>query len=69
MSAALKSNPDINGMKINDSAYLLSQYAGESCLLLDENDQSLEKCLFTLEKFSECAGLMANFDKSEAIWI
>ena len=64
MSAALKNNPDINGMKINDSEYLLSQYADDSCLLLEEDEQSLEKCLYTLEKFSECAGLRANFDKN-----
>ncbi|XP_063418296.1 uncharacterized protein LOC134701084 [Mytilus trossulus] len=50
MSAALKNNPDINGMKINDSEYLLSQYADDSCLLLNEDEQSSEKCLFTLEK-------------------
>ncbi|XP_071123478.1 uncharacterized protein [Mytilus edulis] len=29
MSAALKNNPDRNGMKINDSEYLLSQYADD----------------------------------------
>ncbi|XP_076108995.1 uncharacterized protein LOC143076989 [Mytilus galloprovincialis] len=69
MSAALKNNPDINGMKINDSEYLLSQYADDSCLLLDKDEKSLDKCLYTLEKFSECAGLRANFDKTEAIWI
>ena len=69
MSAALKNDPGINGIKINDSEYLLSQYADDSSLLLDDDETSLVNSLNILEKFSECAGLRANLDKTEAIWI
>ena len=69
MSASMKYDPDITGIKINDSEYMLSQYADDSSLLLDGNEKSLERSLFILEKFSECAGLRANIDKTEAIWI
>jgi hypothetical protein len=35
MSAAIKNDTSINGMKINNSEYLLSQYANDSSLILD----------------------------------
>jgi hypothetical protein len=44
-------------MKINNSEYLLSQYADDSSFILDKGDDSLRKSLYILEKFSECAGL------------
>ena len=69
MSAAIKNDTSINGMKINNSEYLLSQYANDSSLILDGGDDLLRKSLYILEKFSECAGLKANLDKTEAIWI
>jgi hypothetical protein len=59
----------ITGVKINDSEYLLSQYADDSSLILDDNPKSLDQSLFMLNKFSECAGLRVNFDKTEAIWL
>ena len=69
MSAAMKFDPEISGIKIDNSEFLLSQYADDSSLILDDNEHSLEKSVYILEKFSECAGLRANFDKTEAIWI
>ena len=67
MSAAMKNNPDINGIKIDNSEYLLSQYADDPTLTLDE--KSLEQSLYILEKFSECSGLRANLEKTNSIWI
>ena len=69
MSAAMKNDPNINGIKIDHSEFLLSQYADDSSLLLDEDENSLKQSLYILEKFSECSGLRANLDKTEAIWI
>lgn len=68
LSASLKNDPAINGIKINDSEYLLSQYADDSSIILDGSEQSLRKTLDILDKFSECAGLRANLEKTEAIW-
>jgi hypothetical protein len=33
LSAAIKNDPEITGVKINDSEYLLSQYADDSSLI------------------------------------
>jgi hypothetical protein len=46
MSAAIKNDTSINGMKINNSEYLLSQYANDSSLILDGGDDSLRKSLY-----------------------
>jgi hypothetical protein len=71
MSVAIKKDTirSINGMKMNNSENLLSQYADDSSPILDGGDDLLRKSLYILEKFSECAGLKANLDKTEAIWI
>jgi hypothetical protein len=69
LSAAIKNDPEITGVNINDSEYLLSQYADDSSLILDDNPKSLDQSLFIFNKFSECAGLRVNFDKTEAIWL
>ena len=69
MSSAIKYDPEIKGININNSEYLLSQYADDSSLILDENENCLQRSLYILEKFSECAGLRANLEKTEAIWI
>jgi hypothetical protein len=62
LSAAIKYDPEITGVKI-------SQYADDSSLILDDNPKSLDQSLFVLYTFSECAGLKLNLDKTEAIWL
>ena len=42
MSAAIKNDTSINGMEINNSEYLLSQYADNSSLILDGGMTLLE---------------------------
>jgi hypothetical protein len=69
LSAAIKNDPEIIGVKLNDSEYLLSQYADDSSLIIDDNPKSLDQSLCMLNKFSECAGLRVNLDKTETIWL
>ena len=69
LSAAIRNDPEITGVKINDSEFLLSQYADDSSLILDDNPKSLDQWLFMLNKFPECAGLRVNLDKTESIWL
>ena len=38
-------------------------------MILDDNSKSLEQSLFMFNKFTECAGLRVNLDKTEAIWL
>ena len=69
LSAALKNDNEVNGIKINDSEYLLEQYADDMTLSLDGNDGSLRRTLQILILFETCSGLKCNWDKCEAIWI
>ena len=55
-------------MKIVEVTYILSQYADDSKLILDDNDVSLTQIVY-FDSFTICAGLRVNLDKIEAIWI
>ena len=52
-----------------ESIYLISQYADDSTIILEDDETSLNVTLELLYYFSDCSGLRANFDKTEAIWI
>jgi hypothetical protein len=69
LSAALKINPDIKGIKLDESEYLISQLADDTTIFLDGSENSLRNCLLVLDKLCECSGLKANVDKTEAIWL
>ena len=68
LSAALKNHPDIQGIHINNSEYLISQYADDPTIILEDDEESLNVTLELLYYFSDCSGLRANFDKTKAIW-
>ena len=48
LSAAIKNDPEITGVKKK----ILSQYADDSSLILDDNPKSVDQWLFMLNKFS-----------------
>jgi hypothetical protein len=55
---------NITEVQKENSEFLLSQYADDSFLVLDDNLKSFEKSLFVLFIFSECSGLKVNLDKT-----
>jgi hypothetical protein len=69
LSAALQNHPDIQGIQINNSEYLISQYADDPTIILEDDEASLNVTLELLYYFSDYSGLRANFDKTKAIWI
>ena len=69
LSASIKFNPNIKGIKLNDAEYLISQYADDSALTLADDLDSLNSTLDCLESFAHCSGLRTNFNKTQAIWI
>lgn len=69
LSAAIKFEPDVKGIIINNSEYLISQYADDSTLILDDDARSLAKSLYLIDIYGECSGLNTNFDESQAVWI
>ena len=67
LSAALKNNPQVSGVAINGSEYLLSQYADDSALILGDEHNSFGEALNIFDCFFVYAGLRVSLDKTEAI--
>ena len=65
----LKQNAAINGIKIGDVEYLLSQFADDTTIILDGSQQSLEKAISILNLFASMSGLKVNNSKTRAVWI
>ena len=63
----LKNNPDINGIKIDGTEYLSSLYADDSSLFLDDDENTFNCCMRTLNDFAKCSGLKVNLQKTTAI--
>jgi hypothetical protein len=68
-SISIKFRPNINGIKTDDSEFLISQYTDDSTLILEDDTLSLNHALEVVELFSTCSGLRANFDQTQAVWI
>ena len=51
LSAAIKFDPEIKGITITDTEYLLSHYADDSTVLLKDDEHSLNKTLDIIELF------------------
>jgi hypothetical protein len=68
LAMAIRRNPRIQGITINNHNFKISQYADDTVLYL-ANQQSLKIALIILDLFSKCTGLRMNRDKSESVWI
>jgi hypothetical protein len=67
LSAALKFNPKIKGISINNSEFLISQYADDSTLSLAVDEKSLNEALNMISLFSFSSGLRANLNKTQVV--
>jgi hypothetical protein len=67
LGAALNNDKDITGVQIESSEFLLSQYANDSSLILDDNSQSLKKSIFILSLFSRYSVLKVKLDNADAV--
>ena len=48
---------------------MISQYADDSTIILEDDEKSLNVTLELLNYFSDCSDLGVIFDKTEEIWI
>jgi hypothetical protein len=67
LGAALNNDKDITGVQIESSEFLLSQYANDSSLILDDNSQSCKKSIFILSLFSRYSVLKVKLDNADAV--
>lgn len=69
LANAIKNDPHIIGIKVNQLNFVVSQYADDTIILLDGSDVSLRHTLHLLNEFASISGLNLNKSKTEAFWI
>ena len=69
LNAVLMNDTLVSGVTLNGSEYVLSHYADDSALILDDDKHSLVQALHIFLCFSVCPGLGVNLDKTEAILV
>lgn len=65
----IRNNDKVKGITIDNSEYLISQYADDTSLILDGSPESLDASLRTLDKYADLSGLNINLDKTKVVWI
>ena len=65
----IRQNGHIQGLCIDNTTHLLSQYADDTQIYLDGTKSSLEETVVTLKTFRFISGLKVNVDKTQAIWL
>ena len=66
LALKLKSNPDIKGINIDDTEYLLSQHADDTLVILDGTEKSLREIIKELNNFFQISGLKINVSKTQS---
>ena len=69
LNASFRNDPQVSGITINGSEYLLGQYTDDSALILGDDQIALEQALNIFDCFSFCTGLRVNLDKTVTIWV
>ena len=69
LAKAVRNNVSIKGFSLNNNEIKISQYAGDTTLILDGSKEALSSALNMLDDFSRISGLRLNDKKTEALWI
>ena len=67
LAEKIRNTKDIKGIFENESEIKISQYAGDTTLILDESKKSLTLSLQVLERFRTVPGLKLNSKKTEVL--
>ena len=68
LANAIRYDENIQGIKIYDKEFKISQYADETTAFVSDTN-SAENLFKLLRTFQECSGLEINTSKTEAVWI
>ena len=69
LATTIRKDNEVKGITVGSTECKLSQYADDTTLILDGNQNSLQRSFYILEKFGEVSGLRVNCEKTEALWI
>ena len=65
----IRNDRNLQGIKINNKEFKLSQYAGDTQIFLDGSENSLHQLMLILKKFYNLSGLKVSEDKIKALWV
>lgn len=65
----IKSNKNIQDIVVDDTEYLISQYADDTVLILNGSEKSLRTTIDELNNFNTISGLKINLSKTQLVWI
>ena len=65
----IRQSSGVTGIKIKDVEYLLSQFADDTSIYLDDSRESFENVIKILTEFALWSGLKINYDKSQVVWL
>ena len=54
---------------MNNITSVISQYADDTSILLDDTKRSLENCLNILNVYAKASGLYIDIEKTKVVWI
>lgn len=69
MGIMIRSNTNIKGISIENTEYILSQYADDTQLFLDSSEKTLNEVLILFDNYYKMSSLKMNVDKAKAVWI
>lgn len=69
LTLLLCNNKDIHGITVDNTEYILTQFADDTSLLLDGSQRSLQAALNVLEIFGTISGLRMNTEKTKLVWL
>lgn len=69
LSIKIKNNKNITGIKVNNTQYLISQYADDTSIILDGSEKSLRATMKEIDDYYKLSGLKINQEKTQIVWI
>ena len=63
LAVLIRNNKNIKGIKMNNTIFVISQYADDTSISLDGTIRSLENCMKILKLYASASGLCINIEK------
>ena len=65
LACLFRNDFNIEGIKVNDKTFLISQYADDTIITLKYSEPNLKNSIKIFQLFARCSGLKVNYEKSQ----
>ena len=69
LACRIRENENIKGITVSDNEIKISQFADDTSLLLEGDENSYNTLFNDLDKYNKMSGLKLNYDKSCNVWL